>query len=91
MNLQDAYPLPRIDATLDALAGAQYFTTLDLASGYWQEELEEDLQEDCFFNAFWPLRVQCDAIRSDQCPTNISEAHELCPGRDISQAVPHIS
>ncbi len=32
----DAYPLPRIDETLDALGGAQWFTTLDLISGYWQ-------------------------------------------------------
>ena len=38
---QDAYPLPRIDATIDSLAGATYFTTLDLASGYWQVEVEE--------------------------------------------------
>ena len=33
---KDVYPLPRIDDTLDALARRQYFTTLDLASGYWQ-------------------------------------------------------
>lgn len=32
---QDAYSLPRIDATLDSLAGCRYLTTLDLASGYW--------------------------------------------------------
>ena len=32
----DAYPLPRIHESFDALVGAQYFTTLDLASGYHQ-------------------------------------------------------
>ena len=33
---KDAYPLSRIDETLEALGGSNWFSTLDLLSGYWQ-------------------------------------------------------
>ena len=33
-TVNDAYPLPRIDDTLDMLVGKQWFSTLDLASDY---------------------------------------------------------
>ena len=46
---KDAYPLPRIDMTLDALHGSQWFSTLDLVSEYWQVELEEADREKTAF------------------------------------------
>ena len=47
---QDAYPPPRIDVTLESLAGSALFTTLDLASGYWQVEIEEGDKEKTAFS-----------------------------------------
>ena len=41
-TIKDAYTLPRIDETLDCLNGMEWFSSLDLKSGYWQVEMEED-------------------------------------------------
>ena len=38
---KDAYPLPRVDDSLEALSGSRWFSTLDLLSGYWQVEIDE--------------------------------------------------
>ena len=42
LTVRDQYPLPRIDDTLQRLGGAQWFSALDLAAGYWQIPLAPD-------------------------------------------------
>ena len=49
LTKKDSYPLPRIDDTFDMLHGKQFFTTLDLASDYWEIELEKSAKEKTAF------------------------------------------
>ena len=45
----DSYPLPRMEDCLDSLAGAKYFSTVDMASGYWQIKVKDKDQEKTAF------------------------------------------
>ena len=61
---RDAYPLLRIDSTLDTLKGSTLFTTLDLTSGYWQVEVKEEdkalsTPQGHFQDAFWTHQCTC--------------------------------
>src|ERR1051325_1159306 len=45
----DRFPLPRIDELLESFRTANWFSTIDLASGYWQVEVAEKDKEKTAF------------------------------------------
>ena len=49
VTVKDNYPIPLIEETLDSLGGAHYFSTIDLASGYWQIALNDEAKEKTAF------------------------------------------
>lgn len=46
---KDAFPLPRIEESLTCLKQSRWFSTLDLASGYWQVEVDPKDREKTAF------------------------------------------
>lgn len=50
-TIKDAYALPRIEESLEAMGGCAWFSTLDLKSGYYQVEIQEADKEKTAFTA----------------------------------------
>ena len=48
-TVKDLFPLPSISQCLDQLSGNRYFSTLDMASCYWQIEIDEKDQHKTAF------------------------------------------
>ena len=57
----DAYPVPRVDDALRSLNGAQWFSTLDLTSAYWQIPMDPESSRKAAFTThrglFEPQRM----------------------------------
>ena len=49
LTVKDAYPLLRIDDSLRLLGNQQWFSTMDLASGYWQVAMSTDAKRKAAF------------------------------------------
>lgn len=52
-----SYPIPLISELLDSLNGAKYFSSMDLASGYWQIRMHPDSVEKTAFVSKFGLFV----------------------------------
>ena len=85
---KDVYPLQRIDDILDTLSGAQYLSTLDLSSGYWQIELDPSTRDKTAFTShcglyeftrmpFGLCNAQATFQRLMQVPTDVTKLRQF--------------
>jgi len=52
-TVKDAFPLPNIETCIDTLGGNLFMSTLDMAAGYWQLEIDErDRHKTAFITKF---------------------------------------
>ena len=81
-TIKDSYSLPKIDETLDCLNGAECFSSLDLKSGYWQVEMEDDRKAFIAFTV-GPLGVyecECMPFGLTNGPTTFQWLMQSCLG-----------
>ena len=69
---KENYPLPRIDETIDSLGNAYFFTTLDLASGYWQIAMAPEDTDKTAFTTF------CGHFEFNRMPFGLTNAAPGC-------------
>ncbi len=43
--IEDAHPLLVVNDTVNKIEGKKYYTSIDLVSGYWQMEVDENSQD----------------------------------------------
>ena len=74
LTMKDAYPRPRIDDSLRLLGNQQWFSAMDLASGYWQVAMSADAKRKAAFVTneglfqFWVMPFGlCNAPATFEC------------------------
>ena len=72
---RDAYSLPRIDSTLESLAGSKLLTTLDVTSGYWQVK-PDDKQKTIFSTTKGHFKFNVMFFRLTNTPTTFQHLME---------------
>lgn len=77
--MKDAFSLPRLQDTIDALAGAQFFSSFDLAAGCHQILVrEEDWPKTAFITPFGHYQYVRCPMGLYNSPVNTPKIYGTC-------------
>ena len=70
VTVKDRFPLPLIEECVDALGGCKYFSTLDMASGYYQLKVRI-------------VSISTHALRFVQCASHVLQGNGFGSARAV--------
>ena len=69
LTVKDSHPLPRICETLESLAGAAHYTSIDMNSGFWQVSMDEESKQYTAFTLGSMGLYECKSMPFGLCNT----------------------
>lgn len=85
---KDSYPLPRVEEALASLKKARWYSTLDLASGYWQVKVDDqDKEKTAFTTPMGLFEFQRMPFGLCNGPATFQRLMESCLGEQNYQSL----
>ena len=67
LTVKDSHPLPHICETLESLAGAAHYTTIDMNSGFWQVPMDDESKQYTAFTLGSMGLYECESMPFGLC------------------------